>query len=426
MSQRIPRLTIAALAVAACAALGAGAATASASTLYVSNSAPPVVGGKSCAQPNYSAIQAAITAGGAGAVIKICPGTYTEQLEITNSVTLTAASGVGTATIAMPQAPAYSGTSCDILAHPEQIDEISICTSGTVTINNLNVQALFPNATCAGELYGIFVGEGGTLKATGDTVDGASTTLPALKGCQTGVAIEIGNKTPAEVGHAVLKNLTIYGYQKNGPTVKSPGSTMTITGSTITGEGPSPDIAQNGIEVAYGAKGVVNTSSISGNECNVPVCAVNNEEQASGVLFYQSASGSNVTSSTITNNDIGAYYGSGSATVPAMPAFTLSKDGLTNNRYEGVVLEEGKASLKNDVINGTGKVGIDLVQLASQLSALNSSATSTKVEGQETAIKVESDKSALDIPGKFTFATGTLSGNGTILVNESNNFEVIF
>ena len=64
----------------------------------------------------------------------------------------------------------------------------------------------------------------------------------------------------------------------------------------------------------------------------------------------------------MTENDYGAYYASGRSTVEATPEFTLSKDVLTSNRYEGVVLEEGKALLNTDTINGTGRVGIDVLQ----------------------------------------------------------------
>jgi hypothetical protein len=48
------------------------------------------------------------------------------------------------------------------------------------------------------------------------------------------------------------------------------------------------------------------------------------------------------------------------------------------------------------------------------------------VDGQsEAAIKVESDKKAGDIPGEFTFNGGSTVGDGTVLINESNAFEVI-
>jgi hypothetical protein len=411
--------------IAAVAALSCGAvpAVASASTAYVSNTSPVVAGGKSCAQPTYASIQEAIAS--PASTIDVCPGTYTEQLKIERALKLQAVSGVGTATVAMPAAPAPSATTCD---QSGQMDEIAICTSATVTITGLDVEAIVPLETCAGELDGIFVGGGGTLKATSLAINGASTSLNAYKGCQHGLALIVGSaEPPVQVGHAVLKKVVVTGYEKNGPTAEEAGSTLTMTGSTVTGEGPSPYIAQNGVEVAYGAQGKVKSSTVSANECNVGSCSATGE-QASGVLFYAAASGSSLSKSTIKENDLGAYYSSGSATVPMTPDVTFTKDVLTGNRYEGVLLEEGKAALKHDTINGSGRVGIDLYQASYQQSASESSSTGTSITGQsEAAIKVESDKSPADTDGKFVFDSGTATGNATVLINENPaHFEVIF
>jgi nitrous oxidase accessory protein NosD len=414
-----------ALCVVPCALLGAGVANASAATLYVS-SAPPVVGGKSCAHPGYNKVQDAITASLSGGTVDVCSGTYTEQLTIAKAIKLNAINGAGTATVAMPATPANATSTCDTELGAERRDEISICTSETVTIVGLSVQAVIPLETCAGELTGIFLAGGGTLRSTNVAIDGASTSINSYKGCQLGVAVQVGANEPVEeVGHAVLNKDTVSGYQKNGPTVKGTGSTLSVIASTITGVGPSPYIAQNGIE-AWRGKATVTSSTISGDECNVGSCGATGE-QASGVLFFEAAKGSSVTSSTVEESDLGVYYASGSATVPATPDLTVTKDVLTSNRYEGVLLEEGKASLVSDTINGSGRVGIDLYQAKYQTSASESKATGTSITGQsEAAIKVESDKSNLDIAGKFTFANGTATGNGAVLINESNNFEVIF
>jgi hypothetical protein len=404
----------------------ASAASASAQTLFVSNTVPTVPVGKSCSQPGFKSVQSAIAAATAGATVDVCNGTYTEQLEIEKAIRLTAVNGAGTATIAMPATGfALSTSSCDTSGGLQQWDEISICTPEKVSITNLNVEAEAQVETCANGLYGIFVAGGGTLTATGDTIVGASTTNNTYFGCQHGVAVEVGVKTPAEVGHAILKSDKISGYEKNGPTVKSAGSTLTISASTITGVGPSPYIAQNGVEVAFGAKGTITGSTVGGNECNVGSCGARGE-QASGVLFYQAAAGSKVSSSSIEANDLGAYYASGSSTVPATPQVSLVNDVFTANRYEAVELEEGKASLSKDTIAGPGRVGIDLFQASYQESASESKAVETKIEGQsEAAILVESDKSPSDPAGKFSFTKGTATGNGTVLINESNNFEVI-
>jgi hypothetical protein len=421
MSKQV--LRVLALAVTSCVLLLVGVAAASAATIYVSGSAPVTAGGKSCTAPGFSTVQAAINA--EATKIEVCPGTYTEQLTITNAVKLLAANGTGTATVAMPANAANSATSCDTKEGLEQIDEISICTGETVSITGLDVKALIPLETCGKGLNGIFVAGGGTLKATDLTVDGASTTLNEYKGCQHGVSIEVGSKTPAEVGHALLKKVTSIGYEKNGPTVKSPGSTMSLTSSTVTGEGPTPYTAQNGVEVAYGASAAIKSSTISANECEYPGVCGPTSEQASGVLFYQAASGSKVSTSTIDENDDGIYYASGSATEPASPDVSAINDVLTSNRYEGVFLEEGKAALKSLRINGSGRVGIELFQTAAQESAIESSSTGTRISGQsEASIKVSSDKALGDTPGKFTFAGGTAAA--PVLINESNDIEVIF
>ncbi len=422
------RFRAVALAGSVCALLAlAAAANASAATLYVSNSAQVVTNGKSCAQPGYASVKAALIVAASGSRIAVCPGTYTEQIEIKKGVKVEAINGIGTVTLAMPASPSDSQTLCDTMDGLEQIDEISVCTPEAVTLLNLDIDAVVPLETCGKGLYGVFVGDDATLTATGDTIDGASTSLADYRGCQHGVAVEVGSIEPEEVGNAKLKAVTVSGYEKNGPTVAGIGSTMTVTGSTVTGEGPSPDIAQNGIQVAFGGKGTITTTTVSGNECEyVGVCSPGTPEQASGVLFYQAAPGSRLTSSTVKENDLGVYYASGRSALSSTPEVTAAKDVLTSNRYEGIELEEGKASFSADTINGTGLVGIDIYQTDGQLSASESSASGAKVEGQtEAAIKVESDKQPGDIPGKFTFH-GTTANDGTVLINESSTFQVVF
>lgn len=406
--------------------LAGSAVAANAATVYVSNSAPVVLGGKTCAQPGYKTVQEGIAAA-AGGTVNVCAGTYTEQLTITGGVKLNAVSGVGTATLQMPASPALSPTSCDTKAgSEEQIDEISICTSGTVSISGVTVEALVPLSTCQYGLNAIFVAGGGTLKATNVTIDGASTSVAAFKGCQHGIAVRVGSASREEVGHAVLKSDTISGYEKNGPTVAGEGSTMSIQNSTVTGEGPSPYLAQNGIQISFGGKGTVKGTTISGNECNAPSCGAEGE-QAAGVLFYEAAAGSSISGSAIKENDMGAYYASGSETVPAAPDVTIGKSLLRANRFEGIALEEGRAAVKSDTIEGPGRVGIALYQFEESLSSSESSATKTRVSGQsEAAIKVESDLQPGDKPGRFEFIKSTHSEDGTVVIDESPSFEVIF
>jgi Right handed beta helix region len=400
-------------------------------TNYVST-APIVPGGKSCAQPGFNSVQAALNAPG-GAKVIVCPGTYAEQLTITKAAKLIGAGTAGSAKLTLPASPAANETTCDEAVaeagfQPDQ-DEISICTPDTVTITGISVEAKWPEGTCYNSLYGIRVAGGGTLKATNVTVDGAGA-FP-INGCQGGVGIQAGTTrtTPAQMGHLTLKGVTVRNYQKNGITVSGSGSSASIVESTVIGAGETEQIAQNGIQISGGAVATIKTSKVSGNECNHASCGPDgfSQTQSTGLLFFGAAPGSLVANSTLSNNDIGAYYISESETQPAAPELVLNKDVFSANRYEGVALDQGDASLRGLTISGPGEVGIEIYQYEGQTLSSQSSASSTKIEGMsEAAIRVASDKEAGDIPGKFTITKSTFPGNATVLINESNNFEVIF
>jgi hypothetical protein len=418
--------------IAACAVLCSLAIPAVANASNYVSSAPTVAGGKSCTQPGFKSIQAALDATGGGQVV-VCPGTYAEQLTITHAVKLTVAGTAGSAKIVLPATPKANVTPCDESATKAGFqadqDEISICEAGTVGITGLKVEAKWPEALCYDSLYGIRVAGGSTLKATNVTVDGAGA-FP-INGCQGGVGIQAGTTrtSPSESGNLKLKGVTVTNYQKNGITIAGAGSTANIATTTVIGAGPTTQIAQNGIQVSEGAQAKIKSSKVSGNECNAASCGSEgfSQTQSTGLLFFGAASGSSVSSSTIGGNDIGAYYISESDPAPVSPELVLSKDVFSANRYEGVALDQGDALLKSDTINGPGEVGIEIYQYEGQTMSSQSSASSTKVEGMsEAGVRVASDKAAKDKPGKFTLAKSTFAGNATVLNNESANFEVVF
>ena len=422
---RRPILTLAAALAGALALMLPGVASA-AKGLWVSASTPAGAD-TSCSSPGFATIQAALDAAPSGAQVNVCAGTYTEQIEIVKAVKLTQAQGG--VTLQMPGSPSPSQTSCDKEPglEPGQIDEVSICTKGNVTVSGLKIIALAPIETCAGGLNGVFVAGGASLTASGDQIVGASTTLNDFKGCQHGIAVEVGNHHAGEVGHARLESDAISGYEKNGPTATNPGSSLLVKSSTITGEGASPYTAQNGIEVAYGAEGTVSATTISGNECQLEgVCSSTAlQEQATGLLFYGAAAGSKVSGSTSSGNDIGAYYASTSPTQPTRPELKVSSSHLTGNRYEGAVLEEGDASLTRDTITGPGEVGIDIVQSASQPYADDSTASGCTIEEMSVAaVAITTDNSPGDPSGIFTIKNSSISKNAAEVLDPSTNFTV--
>lgn len=407
-------------AVATLSLLAGAPAAANASTLFVgvTASAP----GTSCVHPGYTSVQTAIDEAPAGSTINICGGSYSEQLKIEKEVTLAGRSG---AKIVLPGTPSKSETTCDrernLAVGGEDEDLVSICTTGKVTLSKLTLEAKWPVDTCDDNLYGIVVGDGGTLEATKVTLDGAG--AYPINGCQGGVGIQVGFAAGNQVGHANLSKDTIENYQKNGMTIDGPGSSATVTKTTITGAGPAEQ-GQNGIQVSRGAVANISKVTISGNECNiVGICgsgsSVEWAEDGAGVLFYEPGASSTVSDSKLGSNDINVEYVSGSATRPATPEVYLTGDKLTGG-YVSVQVNQGNAALESDKLAGA-QIGLDI---NSYFYGDNSyaplvKAADSKIEGSKAAIQIESDLAGLS--GELSLTSVSVNG---LTVKEDPQYEV--
>lgn len=391
------------------------AAPAAAPTLWVSPATTVAGNGTSCSAPGFNSIQTALNSAPSGSKINVCAGTYTEQLQITSSVTIT---GMGKAVVKLPASPVNATTACDTAPgtgsfQPDQ-DGVSICGAITVSITDLRINAAWSASTCYDSLYGILIAGGANVTMTSSKVTAAG--ARPLNGCQGGVGIQdgMGWTTPNEVGHLVLTNSTVGGYQKNGITVDGKGSTAQITGSSVKGIGPTTMIAQNGIQVSNGAKITMSHSTVSGNECNVSVCGQDGltQTQSTGMLFYGAAAGSTVTDSTISNNDIGIYYlANPSGSAPAHSQLLITGDKVTSNRYEGIVFDQGRATVTDSTISA-GRVGIEVLQYNGQTFGSNATASHDTIKQMSWAtVQVLSDRAAKgDKKGTFTISNSVLTG----------------
>lgn len=244
-----------------------------------------------------------------------------------------------------------------------------------------------------------------------------------INGCQGGVGIQVGFANGGEVGHATLTSDTITNYQKNGITVDGAESKATVTSTTITGAGPAQQ-GQNGIQVSRGAVAAISKVTISNNACDIAgTCGYGSasqwEEDAAGVLFYLPGASSTVSSSKLSNNNIGIEYVSGSATRPETPGVTINGDAITGG-YASVQLNQGNAMLENDKLTG-GLFGIDVNSYAGEDDSYAPEATAVKdkVAGSEAAVQVES--SLAELPGRLTFKKGEILGS---ITNEDPRFRI--
>jgi nitrous oxidase accessory protein NosD len=101
-------------------------------------------------------------------------------------------------------------------------------------------------------------------------------------------------------------------YQKNGITANG-SIAATIAGNVVTGDGPITYIAQNGIQVGFGATATVKNNTVSGNNYS-PVSDV-----ACGILLYQADGVKSSGNSLFANERDNCNFGKGGGTFNPNP-----------------------------------------------------------------------------------------------------------
>jgi parallel beta-helix repeat protein len=145
--------------------------------------------------------------------------------------------------------------------------------TGTLDATTCNIGVYYDNTTSGNvtganifgaNYFGVVVNgdvDAVSVNVTGSTIHDIDETQP--NGSQHGVAIyyrALGTGTAS----GTISGNTLTNYQKGGITVSGSVS-ATITNNTVTGFGPVNYIAQNGIQVGYGAKATVSGNTVSGN-----------------------------------------------------------------------------------------------------------------------------------------------------------------
>jgi parallel beta-helix repeat protein len=279
---------------------------------------------------SYQTISLAVRYAPGGSTIKICPGTYYEQVTISKSLTLvgvteapTAANPTGVAgAIIMPPSPGgVQQNATDLNPNtfftPPIAAQIAvlgppIATNGPITVNISNLIVDGTNNglnSCAINLVGIYY-----QNASG-TINHNVTRFQELPtadfGCQDGQAIYAqagyADTTPASV---TIENNSVHDYDKNGITVDGDELTATVTANYVVGIGPTSLIAQNGILISDAAVGKINSNVVTDDiYVNASNCTSNDScASASGILNYD-ASGTSGNPIVITGNTISNTQG---------------------------------------------------------------------------------------------------------------------
>jgi len=319
-----------------------------AATLVVDSDgqATPASCGAATATP-YTTIQGAISVAAAGDTIVVCPGTgpYDEQPVVDKPLRI---SGRGDATVR--PSPMVDNTTSLSTGNPIAAGILVTDTTGVV-VESIAVDGADNGGTgCAKNPVGIY------FRNASGTVDNAAVRdmkLGAgLEGCQGGLGVFV--QSGAEGTSSVLvQGTSVHVYQKNGITASGAGTTLTARRNRVSGLGPTPHIAQNGIQVSFGATGTVEGNAVANHEwtgCTPEACSF----VSTNVLVFQAADGLVVRDNALVHTQVGIYLSDTNGAV------VQGNDVTQTSPYDGIAVFGDSNLIAGNDVTDSAESGIFL------------------------------------------------------------------
>ena len=203
--------------------------------------------GAQCPNADFTSVQAAVTAASPGDTVKVCPGTYEEQVRIEDKDKLKLESlNPEQAIIKFPPVPT---TPPNALVHIQDSDD--------VTVRGFTITGPYTNPGCTepeNNYIGVFVDNSFDAKIDHNHITQIKNSLVSLFGCQDGLSVLVGDSAQDSVGTANVDHNLIDEYQKSGVIVNNEGSYAEVDHNVIrAADDVQPFIAPNGVEVSGGA-----------------------------------------------------------------------------------------------------------------------------------------------------------------------------
>jgi parallel beta-helix repeat protein len=297
-----------------------------------------------CPDAAFMTIQDAVNAASPGDTVRVCKGTYAEQVTIAKTLTIEADSGA----VLMPSVMQQNATS--LLDRTTPLSAAILVTRATgVIIRGLVVDGVNNAITeCSPRLYGILMqNASGTLARL---VVRNFALSASLNGCQsgTGIFIQSGNG----VSNVILENSTIHDFQKNGVTANESGTQVSIQGNVVTGIGSTTGAAQNGIQIGFGAAGSISRNTVTNNLWSPCTTTNNCSTFATNILVTGSDS------VTVSQNHAGIsqaaiFVRGNAATIEANETFATAV-------LDGIHVEGNQNQIQNNQIFNGAESGIFL------------------------------------------------------------------
>jgi len=309
---------------------------------------------------SFSTIQAAVNASTSGGTVQVCPGTYGEQVVIQKNLTLKGVSDStsNAAVIVSPAGGMAANATSLSSGNPIAAQVLVEAPASAVTITNLALDGSNNGINnCTPVLMGIlYQNASGTVAHTSVKNQVLASSPVDMRGCQSGMGIFV--QSGGGTSNVAISNNYVQNYQKNGITVDEIGSTATISGNTVIGQGPTTGAAENSIQIGFGAAGAIQ-NNVTGNDVWAPDVFGDTGNAAAGILVYGSQSIA-VTGNTVNNTQ----FGIGIATDPSSPSAdsnTVTGNKVsTTNLYDGIELCSNANLAQSNSIFGSDEAGVHI------------------------------------------------------------------
>lgn len=185
-----------------------------------------------------------------------------------------------------------------------------------------------------------------------------------FNGTQHGVAIYYRGFGTGSASGKISANM-IADYQKGGIVANGAGTNVNISDNIVKGQGRIDYIAQNGIQVGYGASAQVMRNTVTDNAYTGLAGASSGGILVVGGPFYDGdyTTGTQIVGNTVINNDVGIFLSNWDSTGPPVVATnvkvvnnTITNDALTNLSGNGNIgYQAGVSDVGNNdkIINNT-------------------------------------------------------------------------
>lgn len=330
-----------------------------------------------CPQATFTTIQAAVTASGPGDTVKVCPGTYPEQVRIT---------GHGHDKLKLESLKPLQATIQWPTIESSPLALVDFKNADGVTLRGFVIAGPFTFGSCSPDRHeGLLVESAFDEHIHHNHITMIRNSVPALRGCQEGDAVAVGRRTPGvtgtgtEPGSARVDHNLIDSYQKNGVQAVNNGTSVKADHNVVTGPGNTaqPYAAPNGVSVFRQAAAIIDHNAISANHWVTPLStAVILDEAPPGSsrvdknrifdndygIETDSQNDLEISHNDVSNNLADAITLCGDSTQSCLPAtgIVVQKNNVRNNGGSGILLLDADNNLlKSNDVDGNGTVGPD-------------------------------------------------------------------